>query len=1368
MRTWLYRIATASLAVLCLTTAGLAASSDLVWEFNQFSDPGSQGWRFQNFAQARVDPAAGLVHLEWQGTAPELVQPSYSKSFVPAKDYEAVEVKMKAGTTPGNALSLRLQWQRNGVKTPGVLTLPVDADQKFHVYRFDLAKAAAWVGKDDFVRVSLLPTCSPNSGAAAIDIDSIKFVPTLAAALAELSAVADTRLSAAESSLAGFERRGINVPGAAADLAALRQGFMRTMATGEKALPLFAPLERLFSGVYRKLDCGRRLEMLDESAQAISKTLAFRRTQGESVPTAAPDTLDTLRQELAAGKFPEVEAGLAAAEQRQRAFWNALCEGDGKATPWQLGVSDASFGRFGWELKLTGLVFQGDGRESLSRGGYFVCANGYNQNLRFSPVGAKYSGQRTLKDASWVSGEWEHLYKTAAGKEVSWDFKHSLLAPGTLLETNAAAVSFSINVGKDFGPTAILAPTADGPKLFPFSPETTQIPLSENWMLLLCDNGFPAVPWLLTFQKRPDSFTWTKEDLVVQRAGGVGRVGMSNPWGVRPLPIDFSKGWAAAPPDAVAQSRRIAAIMNCYPYKCDEYFAVDKREGKISVAEVVHHLKLENDWDTEGVRVAPLPPVLAFAAETGYPATLPKDLVDYGMPTIYGPYLAKQGDQVAYSLPIPDLRYPTPLKTSAFPQRQAEANDLVKTFYPVRLESMLGGATASYSNVLPSWCLLDAQSQQILEENGRLSFLKYFDIIGKLGTFDLNSANFTLERTEPFTGLPYMVYGWNVMSNGQRVYGDITNFVGFKLYPLYLHCMYSGDWKMLRDNWSKVLRIFEVCPRRCDWAVMGQSCMEQYFLHSIDMGPDSWCAPVAMVNLAEAMGDLRSADLALYMAAKQAVPLTTAFSKRKWDERFNSRFDERLDVPESGYTDSGYVCPGWNKVSLLYNFIIGCIHSPECLNLYRDFCPDAAKLFEYSTMERFNPQWHDPKFMDYGKNSPGPVSHHLLLREALGEPTDKLEALLGQALLENSGEPLGKYLEMGELPALKSISVAFLVGRDAPCQLAAWTPARLLAAEYDDTSRKVTANFLSSSPFTVSVISQTKPAAVNVGGDVLPASKWSFAASRRELLIPVEQTGKVTVVLNYPGWTPPNRPPLAAPPQQTTVTPETLICKAERQRAGKIATTEDNYQIGEALCLDIAPRLNMDLRCAAPCPWLGRHLAPGENPESSGVMALPKGLQVFRGVPFQVADPRLNNGHAALGLVGAKTTGPINLDGTFKTLYFLQAAAYGDTNGEPVLRYVIKYADGSSSVLEVRPEREIADWLRPSDVANGKLLRVKTGAEKNAGLFVVAWHNTQYEVIAVQNAIETQRPLRKIASVEIESTGKADAVAILAITGEKP
>ena len=77
--------------------------------------------------------------------------------------------------------------------------------------------------------------------------------------------------------------------------------------------------------------------------------------------------------------------------------------------------------------------------------------------------------------------------------------------------------------------------------------------------------------------------------------------------------------------------------MTAYPWQCDEFFAVDRENNRLHIANGFTYRKIQNDWNYPGREIAPLPPVLPFAVRKGYPAQLP-EYENFDFDTIFGPY----------------------------------------------------------------------------------------------------------------------------------------------------------------------------------------------------------------------------------------------------------------------------------------------------------------------------------------------------------------------------------------------------------------------------------------------------------------------------------------------------------------------------------------------------------------------------------------------------------------------------------------------------------------------------------------------------------------------------------------------------------
>lgn len=125
---------------------------------------------------------------------------------------------------------------------------------------------------------------------------------------------------------------------------------------------------------------------------------------------------------------------------------------------------------------------------------------------------------------------------------------------------------------------------------------------------------------------------------------------------------------------------------------------------------------------------------------------------------------------------------------------------------------------------------------------------------------------------------------------------------------------------------------------------------------------------------------------------------------------------------------------------------------------------------------------------------------------------------------------------------------------------------------------------------------------------------------------------------------------------------------------------------------------------------------------------IPVGHQTFRGIPFEIIDPKTHHGRASLILYGAaRPYFPVTAEVTgiakkARSIYFLHGAAW--CQKEQGATYTVTYADGTAVDIPIRGGHEIADWWQPQD---GEACRVAwfgpNMASPNVGLLVFPWQN---------------------------------------------
>ncbi len=1334
----------------------------------------------------------------------------YKYHAIRGKDIGRVEIKMKVPPLVTlKAPKLRLAWKFRGMKQGGYMEVPVIADGQFHTYKLDLTKNRDWT-KGKAIKgasIKLYPLYASKVEGTEVDLKHLWLELSPEADIRRIEKLASQRLKELHKVATALQRKKINVARMNQLLHKATKSFEQFKQSKASANPkqqLAAAAEASFQQAFTAIRSAQRYGLLLDEFNYMRCSLKFSHERKISIDSNAKTAVKTLAKELnsiktllADGKFSGINAKLEQLEKLKESTWNELLSRNVRL--WQTGLSGMTYSRFGWlASRKTGLLTFDANANALMRD-YFRNANGSLPQIQFFPLNAKpIKDSKKVKDISWVSKEFEYGYTSSNGKKIYWNVRWSLLAPGVITTTNAEQFNCYLNVGRSTNPSKILAVVNGRPRIIPVSQLNKLNPrtLSENWILLLFETKFPEVPCLITFSRRPDKIS-LKKGIVVSRRGGVGSFGLSLPWGVRPLPANFAQGWkTSAPAEIVAQCRRINAVMTAYPYKCNEYFSVSADRKYINVVDVVKHLLLANDWNFKGEKVAPLPPVLAFAASHKYgapqhPIKLPSQAVNLNMWTKAGPYMACKGNTVSYSIPVPDLRTPCYLKMAEADPKRLRQLRRIQNRPNYHAMTKMPNAAPGGQLIFHPWCSLDTQFRADYGKDIKMQILSQLNQQNQLDGFSSNfGGSQVIERTEPFSGISYLVSGWRGKRLGLDIFGDTTTFAACTFVSTFEYARFYGDWQLVRDNWSKLLRVLSVNIARSDWAIMGQDYTDFTMTHIIDMATDSWAAPVYMTKLASTVGDRRTADFTLYMSARQAVPLVAAFYKRPWDMAYSNCWNWKKGVPEAGFPEIGGTAQGavWARGITTYNFICGINIAQETVNLFRDFCPREAKELLYSTLEHFFPQWYDPKYIDKdafvgrtkyaqkGGNLANGIAKILFLRSALGDSYENLNRTFAAAMLEGTSDEgkLGKYVPVWPVDVLTCAFVARMLGDQAPCQLASWTPARLVDAVYYDSKQEAVISFESNAPFTVNVISATCPQTIKINDKVLTEDDYKFDSETKNLHLKVNNPGTAQIVLNYTGWVNPNKTIPVIPWKDIALTSEMKICRAERKKTETyLQDTAENYALNHPVRLDLKPYFNMSFGYTPngsdkrPYSWFGVKTLSSTQ---GGIYDIATGTQTYRGVPFTISTDKNN---AAVGLYGWKAKNMPrkvvvdNLKLKAKKLYFLHGSFYDNSDGKDVIRYIIHYTDGTSAVFKARSGLEIADWWDPKDLDNARLgARIKVGNHV-AGLYIAVWENNQYTAAGdVENAVEDQRERKTIDRIEIESTGIDGAVAVVAITAD--
>lgn len=1086
------------------------------FKFDASLRPESQYFQPTGFAFVAVS-SDNTLQLRQKSDAGTLETYSLIKELTTMLPWQvaAVEVCMKVDSSAENPLA-HLQWRWGNGKSAS-LEQPVKADGKFQVYRFELSGIPAWNMGEKGVVFLFQPCRTTDSAEAAIEIKSFRFLLSPRQELLRVREIGDLRITALEGYANSAAKNKIGLGGRLPErLRSLREDFLRLlndprMPDSEKCLRLPA-LEKRYSELYFAFSAYRNTVAATENLTDYRRGMQFNQIKNisdEKLQACIQQAQNALKE----GNWQAASTAAAECEQLLQALWAASPE------QWQYGIGMNSSGRyaFGESKPEQGLLFAQLGRSRYIN--YNWNTSGGHPSLTFEPLEADFDedGGRQM-ETNWVFRKKSYQCRGRKnGKKIQWETRAGLTAPGFLLDTDASGVRFENRPNRNGTPGRILAELDGRLQLLPPN-EFSRISgkrLTRNWLLLLPDFPDAAMPFLLTLTRKPLSVSASGSGIEIRWKKAAGCIGISTPWGCRTF-IEPPGG----PVKMAEQCEKINRIMLRYPIACDEYFKFSPDRRKVAVANIYRYAGIANEWGVPGVECAPLPPPAAMLGLDKIQVELPAKYHNPDMPSIVGPYLWCEGNRSDYTLRVPDLRTVVPVRTDAESQRTRDAVRFIDTF-PFTKAPMRGVFRPDSSSALSAyfdlWNFMDAEQQKELCGNTRFAVRKLLEIINGQKAFGAwLSEHAAAERTDPSTGKHYFAYGWLRRNFPQPQFGDVTNFVGFILMYTSRLAEFSGDISEIQANWDGIRRFYTSCVRRNDWAVMGQDCMENTINHTIDMGPDSWLGGVGMYKLAGLAGDRRMRDLALFTASKGVCPLLVAFRYRPYAKQYFNNFSETRNCLEAGLSEWG-ACGAtrWELGEVACNFIAGCVTAPELIRLYCDLIARDTYVFEYETLERFFPDWINYKYRRPGYrgmvNTPNMIAQHFLLREALGEDTERLREILSRGLCDDDQNRIWLHANHAGSGILYRCA-AQLAGREAPCSPAAWAPAVLLGAEYRRNEKRMLVRLRAAGDFKIDFLAEAAPVRVCINGENVP---FRFSKAARSLQIEGNVNGEILLELFF-------------------------------------------------------------------------------------------------------------------------------------------------------------------------------------------------------------------------------------------------------------
>lgn len=566
------------------------------------------------------------------------------------------------------------------------------------------------------------------------------------------------------------------------------------------------------------------------------------------------------------------------------------------ASPWQPGLSTTSAGRF---AGYRGVRQPGNG---------FLCWSAERQRLILHDTDDQHgsilfellaldggaAGRSTAslglrEHVDWTTQRFDllDLNQTDANRQLLGQLTHTLLFPGMLLDWRRDAFAWW---NPNFAGSSLLYPTAAGPRLIttaechpPTFDATGGHAFAQPWMLLWTHQG--GIPLLFVFENPPIGVETVSRWQKLMFKGPAGRVAV--------CPFAGCDRFDSARVRALAQGLRDedqaridqwVRLALAAPVACEEQIRVDQTDDRIHVVQRLRHLSRDDRFGAKPLKLAPLPPLLAgayAAQQRGHDLGLriEGEVVDTGIPTLFGPYVGVEGDQIRFSIPrsagmthtiapvhVTDDDRCEPLKR----RLDAELAQPTLTF----------GGDNTYDpddiqDILHNLRVLGWSTWAIDPgSEGADTRAKRFANLAR-GLRGFEPSQYTQE-IEPVSGLKYC---WEkTIWGGGAIPIDLEWYNGMQLAGLWCGVYFAPDdatraalLRIIKNQWSlarDLLRYFEIFH---DWATgltftaLTRKCL---WFDGLNF---AWHGQAGAARLARLLGDDQTADRAEYLAARSSI-----------------------------------------------------------------------------------------------------------------------------------------------------------------------------------------------------------------------------------------------------------------------------------------------------------------------------------------------------------------------------------------------------------------------------------------------------------------------------------------------------------------
>lgn len=598
----------------------------------------------------------------------------------------------------------------------------------------------------------------------------------------------------------------------------------------------------------------------------------------------------------------------------------------------------------------------------------------------------------SIKNTSWAKRTYHYEYQNN-----SWmDFSISAISPAWQATSNAQKMRVFEDIEKQgIGlPTHLAYQSKSGEEKVVDAKKGIQgSDMGANWVLAWFNGGQGwdefDTPYLFVLQNRPDLVQCFADSSLFfnypTEAGSIQGMPLYGETLQRP---DQTAGWASGlPADVQARCRYWSQVLVNAPDEVKRTAKVDYAKDQLTVKDEFSYLDIKDAWNTRGIKIAPVSPMLALVASSGnIDIAVSKPTKDLEMATLQGPLVAADNAQeivfrvngmLHYIRQVRDVKQVDNAQTQPV---QTLLNQLVQKGLDTELkthpwdktydreEFMPGLQQRSYTNLLLTLSYLNPTLRVDLDKEIKTETEKYFlygGIPGPELAPHLKAALRDIPAitviTNPVTGLKLGVTALSNKFGIDQPYWTSTN-----LYMAWLYADTFDRYDWLKENYPTLEHYFNNLRNSHDWdtCVSWDSFSGFRVGNGLQEGGGKYAGAVAMARMAHKLGAEASSSEAAYYAVMEAVGLNGQTSaseylkqRRPWLGS-NTKSDDIAFAQElrSSYYAEFNEFAGLSQDVILPHGLLNSTGSyilsplPEVMRLYQEVWP------------KFTDDFYDPKY----------------------------------------------------------------------------------------------------------------------------------------------------------------------------------------------------------------------------------------------------------------------------------------------------------------------------------------------------------------------------------------------------------------------